>query len=190
MIFTIPHVTKFGDAWSNLKIQWEVVHLCPARKDGNGGQVYFNLDWLEYIRAMNTPEAFKWMVGDSGTIIWGIKDKKNLANKINKARMPVIAIGGNTIEVVDVKNNYGRVAGLGLIDHDSTPQTLPMYWHRIWCVTKLKHGQVSAPHDTPHGPAYLPILDVRQFRRTKALAAGDLYVRVSEPQANITHSGA
>jgi hypothetical protein len=176
MIYHIPHVTKF--IWpAPLKLQWNVVHLPPARKDGNGGSVYLPLEWLEYIRAMNTPEAFKWMIGDAGTIIWGIRNKKNLAAKENKARMPVIAIGGNEIEVLDIKRGYGRVVGLRSIEYDITPQDFPMYWHRIWCLTKIRKG-ASAPHDTPRGPAFMPILDVSAFRRTKALAAGETFVKV------------
>jgi hypothetical protein len=179
MIYNIPHVTKF--IWpAPLKLQWNVVHLPPARKDGNGGSVYLDLDWLEYIRAMNTPEAFKWMIGDAGTIIWGIKDKKNLGSRLNKARMPVIAIGGNPIYVVDgsIKKGYGRVDGMGgTPNYNVTPENFPALWHRIWCLTKVRKG-VSAPHDTPRGPAFMPILDVSAFRRTKALAAGETFIRV------------
>jgi hypothetical protein len=177
MIYNIPHVTKF--IWpAPLKLQWNVVHLPPARKDGNGGSVYLDLDWLEYIRAMNTPQAFQWMIGDAGMIIWGIKDKKNLGSRLNKARMPVIAIGGNEIAVFNVKKGYGQVLGLSHIDYDFTPQAFPYFWHRIWCLTKIRKG-ASAPHDTPRGPAFMPILGVSAFRRTKALAAGETFIRVT-----------
>ena len=179
MIYDIPHVKKFSQQWSHLKIQWETVHLPPQRKDGNGGSVYLSLDWLEYIQAMNTPEGFKWMIGESGTIIWGIRDKKNLGSKLNKARMPVIAIGGNKISVVDgtICKGFGRIHGMTNIDHSITPQSHPEFWHRIYCVTRIKKG-ISPPHDTPRGPAYMPILDVSFFKRTKALAGGDVYIKI------------
>jgi hypothetical protein len=67
--------------------------------------------------------------------------------------------------------------GLHSIEYYMTPQDFPMYWHRIWCLTKIRKG-VSAPHDTPRGIAYLPILDVSAFKRTKALAAGETFVKV------------
>ena len=175
MIYDLPHITSFGDSWARLRIQWETVHICPQRKDGNTGFVYLDLDWLNYIKAMNTPEAFQWMTGDSGTIIWGIRNKKNLAAKENKARMPLIAIGGNKIRVWDVKKGWGAVQGMGRIDYSVTPGIYPELWHRIWCVTKLRKGQVSPPHDTPRGPAYLPIVDVRAFKRSKSLSAGRLF---------------
>lgn len=179
MIYDIPHVTNFDSSWGKLKIQWETVHLTPARNDKAGSLfVYLDMDWLEYIQYMNTPEAWQWMIGDSGTIIWGIKDKKNLGSKKNKARMPVIAIGGNEIAYTDLANGYGKVCGMSEINYSSTPG-IGYHWHRIWCVTKLKHGQVSAPHDTPHGPAYMPILDVSAFKRTKSLAAGVTYIKVT-----------
>ncbi len=180
MIFDIPHVTNFGSSFGNLKVQWEVVHLTPARNDKAGSLfVYLDIDWLEYIRYMNTAEAWQWMIGDSGTIIWGIKDKKNLGSKKNKARMPVIAIGGNQIAYDDLQNGYGQVQGMSEINYLCKPAGQPWFWHRIYCVTKLKHGQVSAPHDTPHGPAYMPILDVNAFKRTKSLAAGVTYIKVT-----------
>jgi len=182
VIYDIPHVTRFSEQWSALKIQWEVVHLPPQCRDGNGGSVYLSLDWLEYIRAMNTPEAFKWMIGDSGTIIWGIKDKRNLGAKVNKARMPVIAIGGNQIKVNDLPGVKGfrRVVGLSEIDFSISPDEFPWFWHRIWCVTKCRGGICSAPHDTPRGPAFMPILNVGAFKRTKALAAGVTYIKIVE----------
>jgi hypothetical protein len=181
MIYDIPHVTNFGYSWSKLKVQWEVVHLTPACNDKAGSLfVYLDIDWLEYIRYMNSPEAFQWMIGDSGTIIWGIKNKKNLADKNNKAKMPVIAVGGNQISFVEssLQNGYGQVVGMKDINYLCKPGGQPWLWHRIWCVTKLKHGTVSAPHDTPHGPAYMPILDVSAFKRTKSLAAGVTYIKV------------
>jgi hypothetical protein len=180
MIYNIPHVTNFSSSWGSLKVQWETVHLTPARNDQAGSLfVYLDIDWLEYIRAMNTPEAWQWMIGDSGTIIWGIKNKKNLADKKNKAKMPVIAVGGNQIEISDQEiNGFHKVIGMQGINHACTPELTPWFWHRIYCVTKLKHGAVSAPHDTPHGPAYMPILDVSAFKRTKSLAAGVTYIHI------------
>jgi hypothetical protein len=180
MIYDIPHVTQFGSMWSILRIQWEVVHLPPQRKDGNGGSVFLGAFMLEYIQAMNTPQAWQWMVGAAGTIVWGVLDKKHPDSKLNKrARMPVIAIGGNKIEVVDgsISKGYGIVVGMKHADYNITPQTHPQYWHRIWCITKQRKS-ISAPHDTPRGIAYLPILDVSYFRRTKALAEGITYIEV------------
>lgn len=179
MIYTIPHVTRFGESWSKLKIQWETVHLSPLPKASQGtGFVYLDIDWLEYIRAMNTPEAFQWMCGDSGTIIWGIKDRKDIGSRKNKARMPVIAIGGNRISLDETTNGWGRVFGMDSIHYALKPDTYPAFWHRIYCVTKLAHGQISGPHDTPRGPAFMPILDVSGFKRSKSLAAGVTYCKV------------
>lgn len=178
MIYNIPHIKTLGN--SNLKIQWETVHLTPACNNKAGSLfVYLPLEWLEYIQAMNTPAAFQWMIGDAGTIIWGIKNKKNLADKKNKAKMPVIAIGGNQIVVSTINKNFGQVVGMRSISYSTTPQNSPDCWHRIWCVTKLKHGAVSVPHDTPRGAAYLPILDVGAFKRTKSLAAGVTYIKIA-----------
>jgi hypothetical protein len=180
MIYDIPHVTRFGSSWGHLKVQWETVHLTPARNDKAGSLfVYLPLEWLEYIQSKNTPAAFQWMIGDSGTIIWGIKNKKNLADKKNRAKMPVIAIGGNQIAYHDLQKGYGVVDGMKTISYSQTPQNLPCFWHRIWCVTKGRGGTCSAPHDTPHGPAFLPILDVSAFKRSKSLAAGVTYIRVT-----------
>jgi hypothetical protein len=181
MIYNIPHVKKFGNSWSRLKIQWETVHLPPQCKDGNGGSVFLNVDFLEWIAYNNSKEAFQWMIGDSGTIIWGIKDKKNLGSKKNKARMPVIAIGGNEIAVnPNAIKGFQVVRGISKIDYSITPDNSPYFWHQIYCVTKLKHGVISPPHDTPRGPAFMPILDVSFFKRTKALAAGITYIRTNE----------
>ena len=181
MIIDIPHVTKFGESWSNLKIQWETVHLLtdPTSNKGRGiGFVFLDVHWLYYIKAMNTLPAFNWMIGQGGTIIWGITDKKHLDSKQNKARMPVIAIGGNQLMLNDaMPNNFYKVQGMSKIDYSVTPQNAPWYWHRIYCVTKLRKA-VSAPHDTPRGPAYMPILDVSQFRRSKSLQNGFTYFRV------------
>lgn len=179
MIYTLPHVTEFSPQWDNVKIQWEVVHLPPSRSTkGRGiGSVFLDVHWLEYIRAMNTPQAFQWMIGAGGTIIWGVTNKKNLGAKENKARMPVIGIGGNQIDLINPYLGFGRVVGLQTIDYDITPQEFPMYWHRIWCVTKIRKG-ISAPHDTPRGPAFMPILDVSCFRRQKALADGVTYCKL------------
>lgn len=179
MIYDIPHVTQFGNSWGKM-MQWETVHLTPACSDKAGSLfVYLPLEWLEYIQSSNTPAAFQWMIGDSGTIIWGIKDKKHLESKKNKAKMIVIAIGGNKIALNNFENKgFHQVYGLSLPDENITPQNSPEFWHRIWCVTKLKHGQVSAPHDAPHGIAYLPILDVSVFKCSKSLAAGVTYLKV------------
>jgi hypothetical protein len=175
--YHLDHIKSFGESWSNLKIQWETVHLPPRRKDVAGGMVFLTLEWLEYIRAMNTPEAFKWMIGANGTMIWGIHDKKHLNNKINKPKMPLIAIGGNTLLISDVHDGYGKVWGLPGIDYTVTPETCPEFWHRIWCVTKLRKA-VSEPHDTPRGPAYLPIISPANIRCNKTLAGGEIFVKV------------
>ena len=67
--------------------------------------------------------------------------------------------------------------GMSYVDYNITPATNPEYWHRIWCVTKQRKS-VSAPHDTPRGIAFMPILDVSHFKRSKSLAAGVTYVKV------------
>ena len=181
MIYIIPHVTSFGSSWSNLKIQWEVVHLypLPVKKNGGSLNVFLDGDMLQYIHDNNTPEAWQWMTGGSGTIIWKVYNKKNPKAIINKrAFMPAIAIGGNQIEVEDEGNGFGKVIGMSAINKNVTPANSPTRWHRIWCVTKLPHGQVSAPHDPPHGPAYLPILDVSAFKRSRSLHAGVTYIKI------------
>jgi len=174
LIYNIPHVRQFGNAWSGLKIQWETVHAYPQPSLKNSGSLFVYLDpnMLQYIYNNNTPEAFQWMCGAAGTIIWGVFDRKNPTAKVNKlARMPLILIGGNQVGLDDADsgNKFHRVQGMSAIWPGVTPRTHPYYWHRIWCMTKLPHGQVSAPHDSPHGPAYMPILDVSSFRRSKNL---------------------
>ena len=180
MIYDIPHTTKFY--WpSNLHVQWETYHLPPRPKNIGGGNVFLTVEWLEYIRAMNTPQAFQWMCGDSGTIIWGIRNKKNLAAKINRPKMPVIAIRGNKIRLLNVDANsnpgFGIVQGMSQVNYSVTPQLYPELWHRIWCVTQIRK-YLTPPHDTPRGVAYLPILDVSAFKRDKTLAAGVTYCRI------------
>lgn len=181
MIYNIPHVTSFSSSWSNLKIQWETVHLLTDPHDNRGrgiGYVFLDIDWLLYIRAMNTAPAFQWMCGAGGTIIWGIQDRKHLDAKQNKGKLPTIAIGGNSLILVNPDpQNYYQVLGMTHIDYSVTPQNAPWFWHRIYCVTKQRKT-VSAPHDTPRGPAYMPILDVSQFRRSKSLQNGFTYFRV------------
>ena len=177
MIYNLPHYKKFF--WpAPSKVQWETVHLPPQRKDGNGGFVYLSLDWLEFIRAMNSPEAFQWMCAETASIIWGIRDKKNLGSSLNaKARMPLIAIAGNQIWGVDERRGFAQVIGMAEIDYSVTPEQYPYFWHRIWCITKIRKG-VSEPHDTPRGPAYLPILNVAHFLTSKSLSGGKVYIKV------------
>ena len=172
MIYDIPHTDHFF--WPSPTSAFSgKPFTCPRRKDESGGIVFLDLDWLEYIRFMNTPRRSNGCRRQR-LIIWGINDKKHLDNKKTN---PACRLSPSeaTADAHRYPKRFGQVWGLPAIDYSITPQTFPSTGIASGASPSPQRNQRAARHAA--GIAFCPSSILRSFAEQNP-AEGVTYVKV------------